>query len=134
MANYTLNFTTNTNLYGPNITRDITATGGFSKYFESTTLTYTFNASSAIAHNLKVKPKLIQFALSALVNDYQFQLGDDILVNHYTPSQNNVGIFVWANSSQIKFRVNGAAYVSNSQGTNVSLHQNKWTIFLRAWA
>lgn len=125
------------------ITTDDIATSArpaFTKSFESTQQTITSGGALTLAHGLVAKPKLVQLALVCQTAEFNYSIGDEIIVPNglAQESTNNRGIGVLIDATNVTIRFGSAASVLTIQnkttGNTAIITNANWKLVVRAFA
>lgn len=110
------------------------STGPFSNYFVSSAKACTAGVTGSATHGLGGLPKMVIATLKCTSADANFASGDEISIASIWEVNNNRGISLWANSTQIEYAIgtSGLALINATTGVVTALDESKWELYLKA--
>ena len=91
-----------------------------------------------LAHGMGSEPKILQYIIQCITAEHGYSVGDRINVSSFTASDTiprPTSVFINATNIQIRFFAGAAFQISDkSTGTNQAISNNRWELYVRAFA
>lgn len=108
---------------------------GFSKYFQSSNISFALDSNADVAHGLGTTPMWWFAYIQCTSAEDNWSVGDQIPITSLENTLNS-GIIVAANSTNMRYTIGTGtlSYLNRTAHNNASVTPASWVLVIKAWA